>query len=61
MDHFVLLPAGDSATIFREVARSRVSSATIIEKDFWVCRLRMSGLKVVHRGCKLRQPGRGVA
>jgi hypothetical protein len=38
MDHFALLPAGERATIFREVAaRSRVSSATIIEKDFWVC------------------------
>jgi hypothetical protein len=41
MDHFALLPAGERATIFREVAaRSRVSSATIIEKDFWVCSCR---------------------
>ena len=38
MDHFALLPAAERATIFREVAaRSRVGSATIIEKDFWVC------------------------
>src|SRR3984957_15925353 len=38
MDHFALLPAAERATVFREVAaRSRLGSATIIEKDFWVC------------------------
>src|SRR5712692_1215283 len=38
MDHFALLPASERATVFREAAaRSRVGSATIIEKDFWVC------------------------
>ena len=38
MDHFALLPAAERATVFREAAaRSRLGSATIIEKDFWVC------------------------
>ena len=38
MDHFALLPAAERATVFREAAaRLRVGSATIIEKDFWVC------------------------
>src|ERR1700680_2777297 len=38
MDHFALLPAVERATVFREAAaRLRVGSATIIEKDFWVC------------------------
>ena len=38
MDHFALLPAAERATVFRETAaRLRVGSATIIEKDFWVC------------------------
>jgi len=38
MDHLALLPAAERATVFREAAaRLRVGSATIIEKDFWVC------------------------
>ena len=38
MDHFALLPAPERAVVFREAAaRSRVGSATIVEKDFWVC------------------------
>ena len=38
MDRFAQLPAADRATVFREAAaRSRLGSATIIEKDFWVC------------------------
>src|SRR3984893_17891118 len=38
MDHFALLPAAERATGFREAAaRARLGSATIIEKDFWVC------------------------
>src|ERR1700690_359853 len=38
MDHFALLPAAERATVFRgAAARSRLGSATIIEKDFWVC------------------------
>jgi hypothetical protein len=38
MDHFALLPAAERATIFREAAaRSPIGSATIVEKDFWVC------------------------
>jgi hypothetical protein len=38
MDHFALLPAAERATVFREAAaRLRVGSATILEKDFWVC------------------------
>jgi hypothetical protein len=38
MDHFTLLHAAERATVFREAsARSRLGSATIIEKDFWVC------------------------
>jgi hypothetical protein len=38
VDHFALLPAAERATVFREAAaRSRLGSATIIEKDFWVC------------------------
>src|ERR1700733_12915787 len=38
MDHFALLPAAERATIFREAAaRSRLGSAMIVEKDFWVC------------------------
>jgi hypothetical protein len=38
MDHFALLPAAERATVFREAAASsRLGSATIIEKDFWVC------------------------
>ena len=38
MDRFAQLPAAERATVFREAAaRSRLGSATIIEKDFWVC------------------------
>lgn len=38
MDHFARLPASERATVFRETAaRPRLGSATIIEKDFWVC------------------------
>ena len=38
MDHFALLPAPERAIAFRETAaRLRVGSATIVEKDFWVC------------------------
>src|ERR1700686_1644576 len=38
MDHFAQLPAAERATVFREAAaRLRLASATIIEKDFWVC------------------------
>ena len=38
MDHFALLPAAERAIFFRETAaRSQFGSATIIEKDFWVC------------------------
>jgi Nucleotidyl transferase AbiEii toxin, Type IV TA system len=38
MDHFALLPAAERATVFRAAAaRSRLGSATILEKDFWVC------------------------
>jgi hypothetical protein len=38
MDHFALLPAPERAIVFRETAaRLRVGSATIVEKDFWVC------------------------
>jgi hypothetical protein len=38
MDHFALLPSAERATVFREAAaRSRLGSATIVEKDFWVC------------------------
>src|SRR5260370_14198099 len=38
MDRFAQLPATERATVFREAAaRSRLGSATIIEKDFWVC------------------------
>ena len=36
MDRFAQLPAAEPATVFREAAaRSRLGSATIIEKDFW--------------------------
>src|ERR1700730_12532641 len=38
MDRFAQLPAAERATVFREAAaRARLGSATIIEKDFWVC------------------------
>jgi len=38
MDHFARLPASERATVFREAAaRLPLGSATIIEKDFWVC------------------------
>ena|SRR5665213_3027034 len=38
MTHFALLPAPERAAVFRETAaRLRVGSATIVEKDFWVC------------------------
>jgi hypothetical protein len=38
MDHFALLPARERAIVLRETAaRLRVGSATIVEKDFWVC------------------------
>jgi hypothetical protein len=38
MDRFALLPAAERALIFRETAaRLPVGSATIVEKDFWVC------------------------
>jgi hypothetical protein len=38
MDHFALLPAPERAVVFRETAaRLQVGSATIVEKDFWVC------------------------
>ena len=38
MDHFAQLPAPERAIVFRETAaRLRVGSATIVEKDFWVC------------------------
>jgi len=38
MDHFALLPASERAAVFREAAaRSKLGSAAIIEKDFWVC------------------------
>jgi hypothetical protein len=38
MDHFALLPAFERAIVFRETAvRLRLGSATIVEKDFWVC------------------------
>jgi hypothetical protein len=38
MDHFALLPAPERAIVFRETAaRLRVGSATIVEKDFWIC------------------------
>src|SRR6202166_3134918 len=38
MDRFAQLPAAERATVFREAAaRLRLASATIIEKDFWVC------------------------
>ena len=38
MDHFALLPAPEREVVFRETAaRLRVGSATIVEKDFWVC------------------------
>ena len=38
MDHFALFPPAERATVFREAAaRARLGSATIIEKDFWVC------------------------
>src|SRR5216684_5536414 len=38
MDQFALLPAAERATVFREAAaRLRLGSATIMEKDFWVC------------------------
>jgi len=38
MDQFAQLPAAERATVFRETAAHlRLGSATIIEKDFWVC------------------------
>jgi hypothetical protein len=38
MDHFALLPCRERAIVFRETAaRLRLGSATIVEKDFWVC------------------------
>ncbi len=38
MDQFALLPVAERATVFREAAaRSQLGSATIVEKDFWVC------------------------
>ena len=38
MDHFALMPAPERAIVFRETAaRLRVGSASIVEKDFWVC------------------------
>src|ERR1700680_1862590 len=38
MDRFAQLPAAERATVLREAAaRSRLGSATIMEKDFWVC------------------------
>jgi predicted nucleotidyltransferase component of viral defense system len=38
MDRFAQLPAAERATVFREATvRSRLGSATTIEKDFWVC------------------------
>jgi predicted nucleotidyltransferase component of viral defense system len=38
MDHFALLPAAERATVFREAAaRLKLGTATIVEKDFWVC------------------------
>src|SRR5450432_4354148 len=38
MDHFAQLPAPERAIVFRETAaRLRVGSATIVEKNFWVC------------------------
>ena len=38
MDHFALLPAAERATIFREAtAGLKLGTATIVEKDFWVC------------------------
>jgi hypothetical protein len=38
MVNFALLPAAERATIFRETAaRSRLGSASIIDKGFWAC------------------------
>jgi predicted nucleotidyltransferase component of viral defense system len=38
MDQFALLPAAERAIVFREAAaRLKFGSATIVEKDFWVC------------------------
>src|SRR6202521_454747 len=38
MDQFAQLPAAERATVFRETAAQlRLGSATIVEKDFWVC------------------------
>jgi hypothetical protein len=38
MDQFAQLPAAERATVFREAAaRLKLSGATIVEKDFWVC------------------------
>ena len=38
MDQFALLPAAERATVFREAAaRLKLSAATIVEKDFWIC------------------------
>jgi hypothetical protein len=37
MDHFALLPAAERATVFRrQPLLSKLGTATIIEKDFWV-------------------------
>jgi hypothetical protein len=38
MDRFALLPPAERALVFLETAaRLKVGSATIVEKDFWVC------------------------
>jgi hypothetical protein len=53
MDHFALLPARERAIVFREIAaRLRVGSATIVEKDFWVC----WALKQIFSSTKLPSP-----
>src|SRR5260370_36256175 len=38
MDRFARLPAAERTTVFREAAtRLNLGTATIVEKDFWVC------------------------
>src|SRR6202022_1936148 len=38
MDRFAQLPAAERAIVFREAAtRLKLGTATIVEKDFWVC------------------------
>ena len=38
MDQFATMPAAERATVFREAAaRLKLGTATIVEKDFWVC------------------------